>query len=201
VRRAGCRRGMTLVEMLVVTAVGVAVLGMILGVFIETNRSTDRTISRQQGLQEAMTRGQAVERMIRFRVRSEDLAPAFAATVTTGALVEKMSRGELRLVSLARGTDDGTPFWAATNSGDGPQRTVRVGASATPGDPRDVPAAGAGAIPSVIEFHYGNQGADGTVKWSDEGTTDTCLVRLRVSAFPPGASQTPAIYETVVPLP
>jgi prepilin-type N-terminal cleavage/methylation domain-containing protein len=196
-RMTGCR-GMTLVETLVVVAVGTVLLGLILGAFIETNRATNSTIARQQALQEALTKGQAIERMIRFRVRSEDLGAA--SETTTGSVVEKMAGNELRLASLARGAQDGTLYWGAGNYGEGKESRVWVSGSAKPGDAQAGQPA-PGQIPTTVGFQYGRSENDGATVWTDEGGADTQLVRLRVSAMPAGTDGKPAIYETVVPLP
>ncbi len=74
--KRGAPRGVTLIEALVVIAVGVIVLGLILTAMVESGRQSDDLLIRQQMRQEALVISQTIEKAIRFRVRPEYLAPS-----------------------------------------------------------------------------------------------------------------------------
>lgn len=67
------RRGLTLVEAMVVMALGTIVFGLIITTLITTQRESDRLTTREQMHQEALLIGQSVERVLRYRISPEDL--------------------------------------------------------------------------------------------------------------------------------
>ena len=79
------RRAVTLIEALVVVAVGSVVLGMILYAMTSTGKATDRAVSSQQMSQEALAISRSVERAIRFRVAPANLVPENPARGGAGA--------------------------------------------------------------------------------------------------------------------
>lgn len=79
------RRAVTLIEALVVIAVGSVVFGMILYAMTSTGKATDRAVASQQMSQEALAISRNVERIMRFRVAPSNLVQEMPARGGAGA--------------------------------------------------------------------------------------------------------------------
>ena len=177
------RRGMTLVEVLVVVAVGLLVVGLIVEALIVTNRAADKLTLREGMRQEALLIAQSVEKLTRFRVAPDELAPGAAAGVS-----EQYSPAELRLCSPVYGGDKERIFQTVSSAG-GDEKvqcvTMRPAGSTEPGK---APAKRLGAsserFRSDIAFRYASQFEGLEPVWSDQATTAPKLIEYTVRVWP-----------------
>ena len=89
-------KAMTLVEIVVVMAVGVIVLGLLLAIFISTSKGVDKAISKDMLLQEIILVSDQVKNLLEYCV------PSTMLSVDPG-VPEIFSANEIRIVSSAKG--------------------------------------------------------------------------------------------------
>jgi prepilin-type N-terminal cleavage/methylation domain-containing protein len=100
-------RGMTLIEVITVTAISTLMFGLVLGAMISTNREANDAALHQGMRQEALLAAHRLEKVVRFRVPSGALsgAPPAATGLPAGDVriarePEKFAPDELTLVTV-----------------------------------------------------------------------------------------------------
>lgn len=98
--------GYTLMEGVVVTAIGTLVFGLVLAAFIHTARSSEELMAGQQMRQEALLIGQGIEKVLRYRVDADQIAlvPPAAREERGGAGASTPAAGGVTTSSAARTT-------------------------------------------------------------------------------------------------
>lgn len=102
-------RALTLIEILVVIAVGVMVFGLILEIFISTNRAADKEITRTSMAQEAALIAQQIEQVLKgYRVdlTSQRINPEFSSERLTCIAISFQPDSLSRIVTLSNQSQD-----------------------------------------------------------------------------------------------
>jgi prepilin-type N-terminal cleavage/methylation domain-containing protein len=177
------RRAMTLIEILVVVAIGLLVVGLVLEAMIGTNRATDELTAREGMRQEALLIAQSVEKVARYRVAPTELAPGAAAGV-----VEQFGPSQLRLCSLAYGADKDHLLQTVASAGGTSQAQHVIMRSSDGAEPDKAPAKRLGSnadrFKSDIAFRYASEYKDLEPIWSDQATSTPRLIEYTVRVWP-----------------
>lgn len=175
--RKRTKRAYSMVEVLVVTAVGAVVLGLVLDALIQTNRVSDELVLGQQMRQEALVIAQSVEKVVRLRIDP--------ATGATGGN-EKFLAGEMKTLSMAPapgGQVRALETSVSTDAENGPRVVVRRAAEGG-----DAKAGVLGANPdrfrTEIAFRYAEEYDGLEAKWADSATSKPLVVEYTIHVWP-----------------
>jgi prepilin-type N-terminal cleavage/methylation domain-containing protein len=166
-------RGYTLVEVLVVVAVAVVLLGLVLEALITTNRASDELMLAQEARQEALFIAQKLEKYVRGRVEPTEVANGEGETFLANQVAfysttfpEGLARLEIQ--------NDSSKKCAVVRAQLPNSKTVTV----------PLRSVNVGRLRSEISFRFGMRTDKLEAQWLDEATTTPQLIGYSIRVWP-----------------
>ncbi|GAB4321551.1 MAG: hypothetical protein Kow0059_16200 [Candidatus Sumerlaeia bacterium] len=173
-------RAMTTAELTMAMAIGVVLLGLLLGLFISTQKASDRIILREQMFQEAMVIDDKLAALLRRAVPDERLeVPNLPASRFTAWQIEFYATGEqLQRWTIRperQGTEAQGPMYAAAASA-----PATGGGVGQPEAPRPL-GLGLGKFNTSIQFAYAEQYEGLAPRWNDSADRPPRVIRYTIT--------------------
>lgn len=179
------RRGYTVVEAIVVTALVVVVLGIALDAFIETNRAAQTVSDKLISLREAQTIAQSIEKHLRSAVVEKTEPSEFKADrLQLSVLKAAKPANKNEHIESAVATVDAS-IVRVTITNDLERRRVVVEEHQSDGkSQRRILGTNSDAYCAEVVFAYAEQIQDFEPRWQDEVTSVPKLAKIAVRVWP-----------------
>ncbi|MCX7626084.1 MAG: hypothetical protein N2Z21_07730 [Candidatus Sumerlaeaceae bacterium] len=179
------RRGYTLVEAIVVTALVVVVLGIALDAFIETNRAAHTVSDKLICLREAQTIAQTIEKYLRSSLLEKGRPLEFKMDRLQSPVVKAAMplNQKKQIESTATSLDVDVVQLTITN--DVERRRVVVEEQPPEGAPKKlILGTNSDAYCAEVVFAYAEKIENFEPRWQDEATTIPKLAKIAVRVWP-----------------